>query len=130
MRRFALALASVLALAAASAALAAVTLTGTYTTTIKGATLKQFNGVWTVKLAAGGTYTISLGKQTLITGHATFSGHRITFQRETGPAACLGTTTKGVYTWSLVGKKLRFTRVSDACLGRSFVLSYVFARAG
>jgi hypothetical protein len=129
MRRIALALPIFLALAAASASLAAVTLTGTYTTTIKGAPLKQFNGVWTVKLAAGGKYSILLGTTTLISGQATFAGHQITFQRETGPAACLGTAAKGVYTWQLVGRTLRFTRVKDSCAGRRLVLGNVFSKA-
>ena len=129
MQRIALVGAAVVALALAGASLAATTLTGTFTTRIVGGE-PRFDGVWTIKLSAGGKYTIALGKQTLITGTATFNGSKITFGHESGPAACTGAQATGVYGWRLTGKTLRVTRYSDQCQGRRVVLGYPFTRVG
>ena len=130
MQRIALVVAAAVALALAGVALAAGMLTGTFTTRISGAPSAQLNGVWTIKLSAGGKYTIALGKQTLITGTATFNGSKITFGHESGPAACTGAQATGVYGWRLTGKTLRVTRYSDQCQGRRVVLGYPFTRVG
>jgi hypothetical protein len=129
MRKMAV-LAAVVALAGAGGAAAATGPAGTFAATIQGSPLPRFDGVWTITLAAGGKYTIALGRQPLIRGTATFNGSRITFDRESGPAACLGAAARGVYSWRLTGKSLRFTRLADACLGRRVVLSYPFTRTG
>jgi hypothetical protein len=131
MQRIALVVAGAAALSLAGASTAAATLTGTFTTRITGAPSAQLNGVWTMKIATGGRYTIALGKRVLITGRATVKAPRITFGNEIGPAACKGAQATGVYNYFLMkGKVLRFEALSDSCPGRRFVLSHQFTRVG
>jgi hypothetical protein len=127
-QRILLVLAAVLVPAAAGASFAAAGFSGTFATRISGSPMPRFDGVWTMKLAPSGNYTIALGSQTLIRGSATVSGSKITFGRESGPAACTGAAATGVYSWHLSGKTLRFTRVADICLGRRVVLAHQFTK--
>jgi hypothetical protein len=129
MKRIVVACVAVAALTA-GAALAAGGLAGTFTTKITGAPAAQFNGLWTVKIAAGGRYSIALGKQILISGQASEHASTISFGHESGPAACKGAQATGVYKWRLSGTHLTFTRLADKCSGRSFVLGHAFTKAG
>jgi hypothetical protein len=126
MKRIAIACAAAAALAVGGASAAAGGLSGTFKTKIAGAPAAQFDGVWTITVARNGRYTIALGGKTLIAGAATVRASTIAFGRESGPAACTGAQGTGVYTWRRSGKTLRFTRTSDRCPGRAFVLAHVF----
>jgi hypothetical protein len=128
MRRLLLACVAGAALALAGTALAAGGLTGTFTTTISGAPAAQFDGVWTMKIASSGRYSIAFGKHILISGQATQRPSTIVFGRETGPAACKGAQATGVYSWRAGGGRLTFTHLADKCPGRSFVLGHAFTR--
>ena len=64
---------------------AAVPLTGNWSTTISGAPSAQFDGVWKLHFASGGSYVISKAGQTLVTGKATFKGTVVTFHDLTAP---------------------------------------------
>ena len=68
----------------------------------------------------GGKETIAKGSAVVVNGHYVVAGKRITFSRESGPAACTG---PGVYSWSLHGKTLTLKTVRDTCLGRTIILT-------
>jgi hypothetical protein len=120
------------ALIGSTAAWASSSITGIYTTTVKGKTPNNLNGDWAIRIVKSGEYQIQkrVGNrgQLLVTGHATISGSRITFQKETGPAACKGSQAVGRYGWSLKGKTLTFTRYADTCVGRKTVLGGTFTK--
>jgi hypothetical protein len=119
MKRLAL-VASVLALLALpSFALAGASLPGTYTTKIT--TPPEFKGTWALTFAKAGTYTITERGKVVVRGRYVSLGSQITFSKETGPLAC---TKLGDYTWKRAGTKLAFTRESDACVGRRYVLEH------
>ena len=128
MKRLTIAYAVAAALAFAGVSPAAGGLTGTFKTKIAGAPSAQFDGLWTMKIAASGRYSIALGKQILISGRATEKASTITFGHETGPAACKGAQATGLYRWQLHGARLTFTHVADRCPGRSFVLGHAFTK--
>jgi hypothetical protein len=125
MKRLAL-VASVFALLALpSFALAGGSITGTYTTKIT--TPAQFKGTWALTFAKAGTYAISERGTVVVRGHYVSAGSQLTFSKETGPLAC---PKVGSYTWKRAGTKLAFTRKSDACTGRSYVLGHPFVAGG
>jgi hypothetical protein len=132
MRQALLALAATAALVSASVALAAGSLTGIFTTSVKGKTPANLNGDWAIQIMKSGEYEIQKrvgnGGQLLVTGHAKIAGTQITFQKETGPAACKGSESTGRYGWSLKGKTLTFTRYADKCIGRRTILGGKFTR--
>ena len=132
MRQALLALAATAALVGASVALAAGSLTGIFTTSVKGKTPANLNGDWAIQIKSSGEYEIQKrvgnGGQLLVTGHAKIAGAQITFQKETGPAACKGSESTGRYGWSLKGKTLIFTRYADKCVGRRTILGGKFTR--
>jgi hypothetical protein len=114
-----------LALALPSVVLAARNLPlGKYRTTVK--TPARLKGVWVLDFMKGGKYTIADNGTVVVRGHF-MSTSRIYLSGETGPAAC---PQFGVYTWKLVGKTLKFTKVSDSCVGRSQVLGLPFTATG
>jgi hypothetical protein len=114
------------ALLLASAALAAGTLAGKYTTKISSPS--SLKGTWALNFATGGTYTVSDNGHILIHGKYATTGSNVTFDHETGPAAC---SSAGKYSWKRSGKTLAFVRINDAkCAGRSSVLSHAFTQAG
>ncbi len=134
-RQALIALVATAALLGSSAALAAGSLPGIYTTSVKGATPAALNGDWAIRIQPSGRYQIAKrtgasSAQVLVTGHGTIAGGKITFQKETGPAACKGTQSVGRYGWSLKGKTLTFTRYADRCIGRRTVLGGKFTKAG
>jgi hypothetical protein len=132
MRQALLALAATAALVGASVALAAGSLTGIFTTSVKGKTPANLNGDWALQVKASGAYQIAkrVGNsgQVLVTGHAKIAGAQITFQKETGPAACKGSQSAGRYGWSLKGKTLTFKRFADKCIGRRTILGGKFTK--
>jgi hypothetical protein len=120
------------ALIASSAASASGSITGIYTTTVKGASPSNLNGDWAIGIVKSGEYQIQKhvgnGGQLLVTGHAKIAGSKITFQKETGPAACKGSQAVGRYGWSVKGKTLKFTRYADTCVGRRTILAGKFTK--
>ena len=105
---------------------AAVPLTGNWSTTISGAPSAQFDGVWKLHFASGGSYVISKAGQTLVTGKATFKGTVVTFHDLTGPASCVGAQAVGSYTWTRAAGSLRLKALKEPCAGRRFVLERRF----
>ncbi len=134
MRQALIAFAATAALLGSSTALAAGSLTGIYVTSVKGATPATLNGDWAIRIVQSGQYQIQKRVGTrgalLVTGHAAISGGKITFQKETGPAACKGKVAVGRYGWSLKGTTLTFTRYSDKCTGRRAILGGTFTKVG
>jgi len=115
---------SALALALPSVVLAGRDLPlGKYTTTVKAPA--RLKGVWVLNFMQG-KYTITDNAAVVVRGHFT-STSRIYLSNETGPAAC---PEFGVYAWKRTGKTLRFTKVSDPCVGRATVLGHVFTATG
>ena len=105
----------------APAALATEHLSGTYETKIaKPASVK---GLWRVKFTSGSD-TVSLNGRPLIHGHYTISKSTITLKSH-GTGAC---TSPGKYTFTLSGKTLKFTKISDPCPGRPEVLAHPFTK--
>jgi len=74
----------------------------------------------------GGKYTITDNGAVVVRGHFT-STSRIYLSNETGPAAC---PQPAVYSWKRTGKTLKFTKVSDPCVGRAAVLGLPFTATG
>ncbi len=134
MRQALIALAAAAALVGSSVALAAGSVTGIFTTSVKGKTPASLNGEWAIRIQATGDYQIAkrvgttANAQVLVSGHATLAGGKITFQKETGPAACKGKVSVGRYAWSLKGKTLTFQRLADKCVGRRTVLGGKFTQ--
>ncbi|HEY4349348.1 MAG TPA: hypothetical protein VGM80_17360 [Gaiellaceae bacterium] len=123
MRRWLSLLVCLSALVVASGAAAGRSpLTGIYQAKIKGSA-PQLNGTWLINIIANGTYAVAKEPDTntlLIGGTSAISGKTIVFTDKAGPLACKVT---GKYSWSLVGKKLKLTKVKDTCSGRVAVLS-------
>jgi hypothetical protein len=115
-----------------SAAAASGSIAGIYVTTVKGASPSALNGDWAIRFKKSGEYEIQkrVGNsgELLVVGHAVIVGGKITFQKETGPAACKGSQAVGRYGWSLRGKTLKLTRYSDTCVGRRAVLGGTFTK--
>jgi hypothetical protein len=118
----ALALPSVV-LATGALATAALPL-GKYTAKVK--TPANLKGTWVLNFMKGGKYAISDNGAVVVRGHFT-STSRIYLSGETGPAAC---PQLGVYSWKRAGKTLKFTKVSDPCVGRATVLKLAFTATG
>jgi len=128
MKRLTLACAVLAALAiSSSVALAAAGPTGTYKTTVtSNAAGGELKGPWTIAFSGGG-YTVKSHGKAVVHGKFTVVGSKITFDHETGPAACPAT---GTYTFKLTGQHLAFTRLADGkCLGRSVVLAGGFTKS-
>jgi hypothetical protein len=115
------------ALLAAGVASASSSIAGVYLTTVKGKTPANLNGDWAIRFEPTGKYEIQkrVGNygQLVVVGHAKIAGGTITFQKETGLAACTGSQAVGRYGWSLKGTTLRFVRYSDKCVGRRILLA-------
>jgi hypothetical protein len=119
-------LAALAALALSSVALAAGGLSGTYKTTIKSPA--QLKGTWTLALAKGGKYTVTMSGQPVARGTYSSTSTTITFLRERG-SGCNGV---GKYAWKRAGKTVTFVRKREApsCQGRAAVLAHRFTRVG
>jgi hypothetical protein len=97
---------------------------GKYTANVK--TPAALKGTWVLNFMKGGKYAITDNGTVVVRGHFT-STSRIYLGKETGPAAC---PQLGVYSWKRTGKTLKFTKVSDPCVGRSTVLKLAFTATG
>jgi len=132
LKRSLLTLAATTSLIGSSVALASGSLTGVYTTSGKGKTPAALNGDWAIQIKKSGDYQIAkrvgTSGQVLVTGHAKIAGGKITFQKETGPAACKGPQSVGRYAWTLRGKALTFERLADRCTGRRTILGGRFTK--
>ena len=98
---------------------------GTYQATIKNpASLK---GVWRIKFHAG-TDTDFLNANKVASGTYTISGTTITFAQAAGPPGAPETCrSPGKYTFTLPGRTLKFSKISDPCNSvRSELLSHRF----
>jgi hypothetical protein len=125
MKRLVVAASMIAALALPSVLLANENLPlGKYTTTVK--TPNRLKGTWVLDFLKGGKYTITDNGAVVVRGHFT-STSRVYLSNETGPAAC---PQFGVYAWSRTGKTLKFTKVSDSCVGRAVVLGHPFTATG
>lgn len=131
-KALALVLVATVAVAGSATALASGSLTGIFTTTVKGKTPAALNGDWAILIKKSGDYQmakrVGTSGQLLVKGHAGIAGDRVTFQKETGPAACKGRQAVGRYTWSLKGKTLIFQRLADRCVGRRTILGGKFTK--
>lgn len=126
MKRFALAAILTVSLVMASAALGAGGLTGTYNTKITRS--RNFNGIWTLQFTKKGALKVKHNGGVAVTGTFSSTGTTITFPKgEEGEGAC---PSVGRYKWTLVGKHLTFTRISDSCAGRHKVLGYTYTKVG
>jgi hypothetical protein len=125
MRRLAVGVSMIVALALPPVLLAGGGLPlGKYTTNVK--TPANLKGTWVLNFEQGGKYTITDNGAVVVRGHFT-STSKIHLSGETGPAAC---PQSGVYAWERAGKTLRFTKVSDSCVGRGLVLGLPFTATG
>ena len=97
---------------------------GKYTANVKSPA--RLKGIWVLSFAKGGKYTISDNGAVVVRGHFT-STSRVTLGNETGPLSC---PQPGIYSWKRTGKTLRFTKVSDPCVGRALVLNRPFTATG
>jgi hypothetical protein len=100
---------------------------GTYQATVKEpATLK---GVWKIVFHSG-TDTDFLNGTKIASGTYTISGTTISFAQAAAPSGSPTTCkTPGKYTFSLPGKTLKFTKISDPCNSvRGELLSNKFTR--
>jgi hypothetical protein len=117
-----------------AAAASSRSIAGIYTTTVKGKTPAALNGDWAIQIKSTGDYLIAkrVGSSgsVLVSGHGKIAGSRITFRKETGPAACKGSQAIGRYRWSLKGKTLTFRRLADRCAGRRTILAGTFTKVG
>jgi hypothetical protein len=121
-----IALAAAAALVATGVAAASTSIAGVYLTSVSGKFPANLDGDWAIRFEPSGKYEIQkrVGNhgQLVVVGHAKIAGSRITFQKETGLAACTGKQSVGRYGWSLKGTTLRFVRFSDKCVGRRILL--------
>ena len=97
---------------------------GKYRANVK--TPARLKGIWVLSFMKGGKYTITDNGAVVVRGHFT-STSRVYLSNETGPAAC---PQFGVYAWKRTGKTLKFTKVSDPCVGRAVVLGLPFTATG
>jgi hypothetical protein len=114
-------------LALSPSALAAGPLSGKYQTRIASGQLK---GTWTISFVPNGTYTVKRPFPGLVRGKDTFSGSTVTFNHEgTSPD---GTCNQkpGKYRFTVTGKTLKLTLISDSCVGRRAVLSHKLTNVG
>jgi hypothetical protein len=125
MRRLAAGASMIAALALPAVLLAAGGLPlGKYTAHVK--TPARLKGTWVLNFTKAGKYTITDNGAVVVRGRFT-STSRIYLSNETGPAAC---PQFGVYSWKRTGKTLKFTKVSDPCVGRATVLALPFTATG
>jgi hypothetical protein len=83
------------------------------------------NGTWRLAINSPG-FSVNKDGRAAVIGRVQIIGNRVTFQDGTGPLACRGAQKSGTYTWRVAGKRLSFTRVKDACVGRRTVFAHAF----
>jgi hypothetical protein len=128
MKRLTATITALSALALCTAALAGSPLSGTFNTTIgKGPLGGKVAGAWSLAFSSP-NYTVSYKGSKAVVGTYTTSGGKVTFTDKSGKLACPG---KGVYSYTLSGRTLKFKVVSDknaACAGRRAVLAGTFTK--
>jgi opacity protein-like surface antigen len=128
MKRLAVAAVLLALLALCAVASAAGSLGGTYQTKIGSKPLGgKLKGTWTIKFSHG-IYVVSDNGNAAVRGKYTISGSKVSLGHETGPLAC---PSSGSYTFTISGKRLRFTHPSagaKACAGRAIVLAGHFTK--
>jgi hypothetical protein len=92
---------------------------------IAGAKPALLNGTWRLAINSPG-FSVNKDGRAAVIGRVQIIGKRVTFQDGTGPLACRGAQKSGTYTWRVAGKRLSFTRVKDACVGRRTVFAHAF----
>ena len=98
-----------------------------WSTKISGPT-PLLNATWRLAFR-NAAYNVTRNSGVVVAGTVRIVGNKVTFHDLAGTFACRGATQiNGTYTWRIQGAKLTFTRVSDACPGRSGVLSHAFTR--
>jgi hypothetical protein len=126
-KKIALAAVALVAGTAASAAPAAAPGLSphTYVAKIAGAKPALLNGAWRLAISSPG-FSVNKDGRAAVIGRVQIAGNRVTFQDGTGPLACKGAQKSGTYAWRVAGKRLSFTRVKDACIGRRTVFAHAF----
>jgi len=128
MKRLAATITALSALALCTAALAGSPLSGTFNTTIgKGPLGGKVAGAWSLTFSSP-NYTVSYKSSKVAVGTYKTGGRKVTFTDKSGKLACPG---KGVYSYTLSGRTLKFKVVSDknaACAGRRAVLAGTFTK--
>src|SRR5579863_4884749 len=119
MKRILVAVSVMGALALSPAALASGVLSGKYRTTIASG---HVQGTWTLNFKP--TYLKVIVDGHVIAAHNSYSVKGDTITIGTG-AKC---AKSGKYTFSLTGKKLKFTLIKDPCVNRKAVLSHTFTK--
>jgi hypothetical protein len=119
MKRLVAVVIAAVALGLVPAALAAGMLSGAYTTKITGdpALGGALNGTWKITFTSG-HYKVAHNGKSFGQGVDKVNGDKITFLNG---ANC---SSVGKYRFKLTGKKLTFTEISDACMGRPNVLTH------
>lgn len=107
--------------AATTSAAAARTPRGKYRTRIATGELA---GTWTINFIKKGSYTIDTPYPGLTRGKNTFSGTTMTFNHERSASGKNCRDVPGKYRFTITGKTLRLTLVSDKCQPRRVVLSH------
>jgi hypothetical protein len=103
-------------------ALASGGLSGTYSTKIaKPAMIK---GTWKVRFAAG-VDTVYLNGKHEAGGTYRISGSTITFKKQQAASGC---HKPGKYSFTLSGRTLKFTKISDPCPNRPEILARTFSK--
>src|SRR5581483_2038498 len=119
MKRLVAVVIAVVALGLVPAALASGMPSGAYKTKITDdpALGGALNGTWVVTFSPG-HYKVAYNGKPVGHGTDTIKGHKITFSKG---AKCSGS---GKYKFELAGRKLTFSKISDACVGRRDVLTH------
>lgn len=107
--------------------LAARTPRGKYRTRIATGELA---GTWTFNFVKKGSYTIDTPFPGLTRGKNTFSGTTMTFNHERSASGKNCRDVRGKYRFTITGKTLRLTLVSDKCQPRRVVLSHKLTKIG
>jgi hypothetical protein len=121
MKRFTIAAVMVAALAHSPGALAAGAPSGKYQTKIATGGLK---GTWTITFGKQGAYTVVGPFTGLIRGKGKVSGTTFTFNHEKNTADDACGEVPGKYRFTITGKTLKLTRISDKCEPRRGVFSH------
>ena len=79
-------------------------------------------GEFTIFFGDKGQFRVSQGETTQVEGEYTIEKDQLTLIDKRGPMACGEGTEKGTYRWKYEAQTLTFTKVDDACSGRSEAL--------
>ncbi len=108
---------------AAAAASATGSPTGTYGATITGKPA-ALNGRWQVEFRARqGLHIVRNGMVVVVGTASPRTGRTLKIHDRSGPYACSVAEGDGLYAYSLAGRRLTFTAISDRCVGRKLVLT-------